>query len=430
MASNFSQVNLTENDDTGDWDFVAKHTTKRKRHTTNASSVPPSEDFENANNNTKLSMIFEEILNLKVDQASTRELISVTNQYMKIACGKINSISSVTNQLSVLLKTPSYKSIDSEARSRRNNLIFRGIKESCYEKCSDLVFEFIAHTLQIDMTGIVITLAHRLGLLKIGQRFNRPIIVNFMNYHDVEHIMANAKTLKHCPGYSIDRDVPKEIVDARKCMWGLYKDTKKDNPGSSIRIVYPVKLMCGNRVVRDEFPDWHTVLNKSRITTFPVLETFTDEDMRMDTDNVLTPMTVTSDRTYENFLSPTVPDLPHSSREANTSTDVAIDLSQPSNGAGGKIPSLFHDVNKAETLKPCDTPNQLQNNPLSETMPKVKATTRSPRSATRRQLSQRRVQSVSVQRDSHACNRQPVNDNGTNPVPSERTSTLAEIDSG
>lgn len=185
--------------------------------------------------------------------------------------------------------------------------------------------------------------------------------------------------------------------------------------------------MCGNRVVRDEFPDWHTVFNKSRITTFPVLETFTDEDMRMDTDNVLTPMTVASDRTYENSVSPTVTDLLHSSREANTNTDVAIDLSQPSNGAGGMIPSLFRD---AETLKPCDTPNQLQSNPVSETMVKVKATTRSPRSATRRQPGQRRVQSASVQRDSRARNRQPVIGNGTNPVSSERTSTSAEIDSG
>ena len=41
-------------------------------------------------------MIFEEILNLKVDQASTRELVSISNQYMKATCDKLNGISSVT----------------------------------------------------------------------------------------------------------------------------------------------------------------------------------------------------------------------------------------------------------------------------------------------------------------------------------------------
>ena len=30
-------------------------------------------------------------------------------------------------------------------------------------------------------------------------------------------------TLKHCPGYSIDRDMPKEIVDARNRLWGKFR---------------------------------------------------------------------------------------------------------------------------------------------------------------------------------------------------------------
>ena len=41
-------------------------------------------------------MLFEEILNLKVDQASTRELVYISNQYMKATCDKLNGIYSVT----------------------------------------------------------------------------------------------------------------------------------------------------------------------------------------------------------------------------------------------------------------------------------------------------------------------------------------------
>ena len=121
-------------------------------------------------------------------------------------------------------------SIDIEARNWRINLLFRGIKETRNENCLVLVMEFfLVHTLQIDM-GIKITRAHRLGPTKVGQTLSRPIMVNFMNYNNVSLIMSNAKT-----GYSIDRDMSKVIVDARKRLWGKVKVTKKENPGSSVR---------------------------------------------------------------------------------------------------------------------------------------------------------------------------------------------------
>ena len=161
-------------------------------------------------------------------------------------------------------------SIDIEARNWRINLLFRGIKETRNENCLVLVMEFfLVHTLQIDM-GIKITRAHRLGPTKVGQTFSRHIIVNFMKYNNVELIMPNAKSLRHCP---IDRDMPKYIVNARTRLLGKFKDIKNENPGSSVNIVYPAKLLCGNRVVQDEFPGWHAALNKSRIVSLPVLET-------------------------------------------------------------------------------------------------------------------------------------------------------------
>lgn len=268
MAVNFSQVDIAQNMDSGDWEFVAKSQNKRKRHPTSTSS----DIFESASDKEKLSMIFDEVINIKIDQAGTREMITTsTNQYMQVARDSFNSISAVTNQLVGLLKTLAYKSMDIEARSRRNNLIFRGIREDRYENCSSRVLHFIANTLQIDTEGIVIARAHRLGPLNVGRNYTRPIIANFVNYNDVECIMSNARTLKHCPGYSIDRDMPKEIGDARKRLWGKYKDTKRENPNASVRIVYPAKLMCGNKVIQDEFPDWHSVLHQSRVFTFPTL---------------------------------------------------------------------------------------------------------------------------------------------------------------
>ncbi|KAH3822572.1 hypothetical protein DPMN_124356 [Dreissena polymorpha] len=126
--------------------------------------------------------------------------------------------------------------------------------------------------MQIDTKNIIINRAHRLGAFKLGNRSYRPIIACFMNYNDVEHILSNAKTLKSFPGYSIDRDVPIEISEARKRLWPLYKDTKKANPNESVRIVYPAKLICGKTVVKDELLDWNQTLSQTRLVDFPILD--------------------------------------------------------------------------------------------------------------------------------------------------------------
>lgn len=423
MATRFSQVNLTQDEHTGELEYTVKNNSKRKRHTTSNSSIPSPEDFEKADNSTKLNMIFEEILNLKIDQASTRELISVSNQFMKISCEKINGISSVTNQQSALLKTLSYKSIDIEARGRRNNLIFRGIKESCYENCRELVFDFLANTLQIDTTGIVITRVHRIKSDTIGQRAIKPIVANFMNHNDVEHIMANAKLLKNCPGYSIDRDLPKEIVDARKRLWGLYKDTKKNNPGTSVRIVYPAKLLCGNRVVRDEFPDWHAVLSRPRIVNIPVLEENANVNVsaaaagKHADECVFIPSAESS--------SPPVSVSSRSTRSVSVSvnTEEVLDLSQSADSRSS-VPSLF-----SKSTKPAGKqiePNVSKNNTVNNS---DKATVRKSRSTSRRQTGEKRTQSASTQRprNSRAGSQQPSCDNdNTKPIHNNATS----IDSG
>lgn len=432
MASVFSQVNLSEDEELGDWQYIPKNLNKRKRHATSTSSVPTGEDFEIADNKTKLSMIFEEIMNSKVDHASTRELIMITNKYMKIACEKTNGISSVVNQQSTLLKTLAYKSIDIEARSRRNNLLFRGIKETRFENCTYAVMDFLANILQIDTTGVVITRAHRLGAIKVGQTYNRPIIVNFMNYNHVELIMSNARTLQNCPGYSIDRDMPKEINDARKRMWSQYKDTKIEHPQSKVKIVYPAKLMCGKRVIRDEFPDWHSVLNQSRIVSFPVLDTFATSETTVEND-IQKPGSVISGPTSG---------IPHPSSNVTSDaqgngddTDTVIDLSQPRDRLCVNEPTSF----KTQESRDTSHSNNKQNNTSqsktvnSNSQPETKEHHGSPRMArpaTRRQSGQRRAKSVSLQRGHNDRSQQiPHNINKNSSISSD-AATPAVVDSG
>lgn len=181
---------------------------------------------------------------------------------------KIGQVIEVTNKNTSVLKTLAYKSIDLEARSRRNNLIFWGLYENYGENCFAVIRDFIINHLDLDANKMYLSRAHRLGPRKIGrQNPNRPIIVNFRDFCDTVAIMGKAHMLKNTP-FSICYDQPKEINDARKKLWDELKLIKAKEPRVKFQIVYPAKLVIEGKVVRDEFPDWTQVMKGSRLVDF------------------------------------------------------------------------------------------------------------------------------------------------------------------
>ena len=115
-----------------------------------------------------------------------------------------------------MLKTLAYKSIDLEAWSRRNNLIFWDFFEISHENCFAMIKDFVADRLDLDLRRMYLTRAHRLGPRKIGSRnLRRPITVNVRDFCDTEMIMERAHMSKNTR-YSVGYDLPKEINDARK----------------------------------------------------------------------------------------------------------------------------------------------------------------------------------------------------------------------
>ena len=162
-----------------------------------------------------------------------------------------------------------YKSIDSEARQRRNNLLFWGVPETLGEDCIALVKDFLSDKLHLDHDKIFIQRAHRLGKLKQrshrgGQPKHRPIIAAFRDYPDVELILSNADKLGGT-SCGINRDYPQEIVNARKPLFREKKALKLKHPTASISVQFPAKLVKDGRVIRDMFPEWHTVLKRDRL---------------------------------------------------------------------------------------------------------------------------------------------------------------------
>ena len=75
----------------------------------------------------------------------------------------VNHLLQDRNDTNLRLKVLEYKSIDAEARSRRNNLIFRGIPEILIiENCEDIIKSFLHDELHIE-TSVCIQIAHRIG---------------------------------------------------------------------------------------------------------------------------------------------------------------------------------------------------------------------------------------------------------------------------
>ena len=125
---------------------------------------------------------------------TNRGMSSFQNSFV-VMNEKLGQVIDVTNSHSSVLKTVAYKSIDLEARSRRNNLIFWGFLESQNENCFNIIRNFLAdpNLLNLDPSRMYLATAHRLGPRKIGIRNpRRPIIVNFRDFCDTQAIMERA----------------------------------------------------------------------------------------------------------------------------------------------------------------------------------------------------------------------------------------------
>ena len=174
------------------------------------------------------------------------------------------------------LKMLSYKSIDLEARSRRNNVIFWGITEKTGQECQEIIYNFMANELDIDTREMCIERAHRLG----SQNSNinrskadpkRPIIVRFRDYTATDTIMDNAYMLKGTP-FGVDRDYPKEIATARKKLYSSEEAKEARSRRLKVQVKYPAKLFIDGKMIKNQFPDWFSILHDSRVDDFELEE--------------------------------------------------------------------------------------------------------------------------------------------------------------
>ena len=193
--------------------------TKRRRRATSSSSTkdsphPLQGDFSVHETVKTTREQFSE-MNIEHELTCLFDLISSNNPLNhKFECLNQNFIRSqaIHDITETRLKLLEYKSIDMEARSIRNNLIFSGHHESKSGGNEDplrIIREFINNKLNMDSARVGIVEARRIGRRIVARSQGPPrcraILVTFTDLRDVNAIMDNAKLLSGT-SFGISRD--------------------------------------------------------------------------------------------------------------------------------------------------------------------------------------------------------------------------------
>ena len=260
----------------GNWQLVDRQASKRKK---TSSSSMDNDSFMMLSNDEKLVCLFE-TLNKNYDKLSSLEVIqrqcivdnNKVNNGVVYANKRLELMEKGMDIYSRKLKMLSYRSIDIESRSRRNNIVFWGITENMRIECKQLIQNFMRDELVLDPSEMYIERAHRLGSLNSDVYRNktdpkRPIIVRFRDYIDTERVLEQGYRLKGS-NFGIDRDYPKEIASARKELYSCNEAKEARRRNLRVQIKFPAKLYIEGRIVRDMFPGWFDVMKESRIDGF------------------------------------------------------------------------------------------------------------------------------------------------------------------
>ena len=236
---------------------LSTHSSQASGHQVLQCSIPSKQDFVSMESDAKLNTLFD--MMVKIGNTNNRlDEMTRSTYYCTARCDITEA----------RLRVLEYKSIDADARLLRNNLLFNGLPEvPNVENCHDIIKSFLRDKLNLEPTTIHISKAQRIGrprpVQARGVSRPRTILVTFRDANDVETIMSNTRLLART-NYGISRDYPREIADARRELWGDYKQARSRFGPRNVKLRFPAALEVNGDVVRDLFPRWYETLRGSR----------------------------------------------------------------------------------------------------------------------------------------------------------------------
>ena len=131
---------------------------------------------------------------------------------------------------------------DQQQYSRRNCLLFHGVKEESSEDTDNIVTEICAEKLRLDVGKSMIDRSHRIRPKKKDQK-PRPIIIKFCSYRDRSKVFYNKKMLKGS-GLTITESLTKTPIDLLNEVQGIV------GQGNSWTIDGNIFVKKGKNIVR------------------------------------------------------------------------------------------------------------------------------------------------------------------------------------
>ena len=160
-----------------DWQL---HLRKRKRHETGSVDI---ETFSKMNTDEKLLALFSKLSVMEGKQNCLHAVMSPTQE-------KVEVVENCVNIHARKLKMFAYRSIDLEARSRRNNWIFSGVADIPSENCAELIVDFLENEMELLVTTDQIARAHRLGSLARARAKFAPTLTARFNIRFVIRLIC------------------------------------------------------------------------------------------------------------------------------------------------------------------------------------------------------------------------------------------------
>lgn len=221
------------------------------------------ETFESMDVNCKLNVLFEKLNNVEISQDTLRGI----KENLAGADRRVDRLESNVLSNSDTIRQLSYKVLDLETQSREKNMLIYGLNEEAFEDIQKTVFDFIYNYLDLELDDLYLDSCKRLGRKPDRVRGSlqndipkkRPVLIKFMYAEDVTTCIDKAYKLAGTQ-FSIDRDYPSEIRQARKRLWPEVKRLRAREGKKSVKLVFPAAIKVNGAIVKDEFPGWDSTI--------------------------------------------------------------------------------------------------------------------------------------------------------------------------
>jgi septal ring factor EnvC (AmiA/AmiB activator) len=166
----------------------------------------------------KLDSMEENVLMIKNQMSSMESKVNSLETKILDMEATIDSLSTVNTELMQKVKVMARKEDYLENQSRRNNLVFRGLREKeggneSWRDCEDLILDVTRNVLGVPIQASDIERAHRVA----GGKYPRAIVVKFLSFKKREEVFRNKNQLKG-KVISINEDFSHRVLEDRRVL--------------------------------------------------------------------------------------------------------------------------------------------------------------------------------------------------------------------